>query len=229
MTIPLDGNTARVAIVTGGSRGIGRATIRRLAAHGYAVVVDYAHDQPAAESTVEMVLADNGAAVAVRADVADDLDVERLFGETIEVFGAVDAVVHTAGSPITASSLADADLDDFDTLCRINARATFIVNREAARRLRDGGSIVNLTSSAVGSALPGYGLYAATKSATDLLTRVLAQELRARDITVNAVSLEVDKPCTSSRIADIVAYLLSADGHRLTGQVIGVDDPRWGP
>jgi len=223
MNIALDGSPAgRVAIVTGGSRGVGRATIRRLAASGYAVVVNYLHDQRAAESAVEAILADNSDAVAVRADVADDLDVQRLFAETIAAFGGIDVVVHAAGSRITATPLAEAGLDEFDALVRINTRATFIVNREAARHLRNGGAIVNLSSSAGDSSLTTYGLYAAIKATTDGLTRALALELRERNVTVNAVSLEVHRPCAPDRVAEVIAYLLSGHGHRLTGQVLGV-------
>jgi 3-oxoacyl-[acyl-carrier protein] reductase len=231
MTSPLARSPAgRVAIVTGGSRGVGRATIHRLATRGYAVVVDYLHDQRAAESTVEQILADNGAAVAVRADVADALDVERLFAETIWTFGGIDVVVHAVGSPITATVVAEAGLDEFDDLIRINTRAAFIVNREAARHLRYGGAIVNLACAAVvGSSLPTYSLYTATKAATEVLTRALALQLRTRDITVNAVSLEVDKPCAPGRVADLVVYLLSDHGHRLTGEVLRLDDARPAP
>jgi 3-oxoacyl-[acyl-carrier protein] reductase len=225
MNIAPDGSPAGgVAIVTGGSRGVGRATISRLAASGFAVVVNYLHDQRAAESTVEAILAGNSDAVAVRADVADDLDVERLFAETAAAFGGIDVVVHTVGSRITATPLAEADLDEFDALVRINTRATFIVNREAARHVRNGGAIVNLSSSAEGPSLMAHGLYTAVKAATDVLTRALALELRERDITVNAVSLEVHRPCAPDRVADVIAYLLSEHGRRLTGQVLGVGD-----
>jgi 3-oxoacyl-[acyl-carrier protein] reductase len=225
MNIALDGSPAGgVAIVTGGSRGVGRATIRRLAASGYAVVVNYLHDQRAAESTVEAILAGNSDAVAVRADVADDLDMERLFAETAAAFGGIDVVVHTVGSRITATPLAEADLDEFDALVRINTRATFIVNREAARHVRNGGAIVNLSSSAEGPSLMTHGLYAAVKAATDVLTRALALELRERNITVNAVSLDVHRPCAPDRVADVIAYLLSDHGRHLTGQVLGVSD-----
>ena len=226
MNSALNGSPAdRVAIVTGGSRGVGRATIRRLVAHGYAVVVNYLHDQRAAESTVEAILAYNGNAVAVRADIADDLDVERLFAETIAAFGGIDVVVHAAGGRITPGSVTEVDLDEFDALVRINTRATFVVNREAARHLRNGGAIVNLTSPADSSSLPGYGLYAAAKAATDVLTRALALELRERDITVNAVSMEVGMPCAPNRVADVVAHLLTDHGHRLTGHVLRIGDP----
>ena len=225
MNIVPDGSPAGgVAIVTGGSRGVGRAAISRLAASGYAVVVNYLHDQRAAESAVEAILAGNGDAVAVRADVADDLDVERLFAETAAAFGGIDVVVHTVGGRITATPLAEADLDEFDALVRISTRATFIVNREAARHVRNGGAIVNLSSSAEGPSLMTHGLYAAIKAATDVLTRALALELRERHITVNAVSLEVHRPCAPDRVADVIAYLLSDQGRHLTGQVLGVGD-----
>ena len=230
MTTALNGSPAgRVAIVTGGSRGVGGATVRRLAARGYAVVVNYLHDQRAAELTVEAILAGNSDALAVRADVADDLDVQRLFAETIAAFDGVDVVVHAAGRRITAAPVTEAGLDEFDALMRINTRATFVVNQEAARRLRNGGAIVNLSSSADDSSLRTHGLYAATKAITDALTRALALELRERNITVNAVSLAVDKPCAPNRVADVIAYLLSDQGQRLTGQVLRVGDPGLRP
>jgi 3-oxoacyl-[acyl-carrier protein] reductase len=213
-----------VAIVTGGSRGVGQATARRLAARGYAVVVNYLHDQPAAESAVEAILADNGNAVAVRADVADDLDVRRLFAETIAEFGGIDAVVHAAGGRITTAPVTEAGLDEFDALIRINMRAAFIVNREAARHLRYGGAIVNLSCSADDATLGTHGLYAATMAMTNVLTQAVALELRQRDIIVNAVSPAVRGPCLPDRVADIIAYLLSDHGHRLTGQVLNVGE-----
>jgi 3-oxoacyl-[acyl-carrier protein] reductase len=183
MTIAVNGQPAgRVAIVAGGSRGVGRAMAHRLAADGYAVVVNYLHDRRAAESAVEAMLASQGDVMAVRADVADELDVQRLFAETMTGFGGVDVVVHT-----------------------VSSRAAGLVNREAARHLRDGGSIVSLSSAA--KALPR-----------------LAVELRERDITVNAVSLPPDQPCVPERVADIIAYLVSRQGHRFTGQVFRVGE-----
>ena len=204
MTSPLYGASAvGVAIVTGGSRGVGGAIVRGLARRGYAVVVDYAHDQRSAESTV---------------------DVVRLFAETIEAFGGIDVVVHAVRSRVTAAPVAQVDLSDFDGLCRLNMRAALIVNREAARQLRRGGAIINLTSSVVGSPCATYGALEATGAAVAALTRVLALELQAREITVNAISLQVGRPCVPSGIADVVLSLLR-DGDRLTGQVIPIDDP----
>jgi 3-oxoacyl-[acyl-carrier protein] reductase len=213
----------RVAIVTGGSRGIGREASCRLADLGYAVVVNYAHDQSTADSTVESVLAGNGTAVAIRADVDDDLDVERLFAETIEEFGAIDAVVHAVRGRHTATSLAEVALDEFDALCMTNIRAAFVVNRMAARQVSSGGAIVNLASSVADSLLPAYGSYAVTTAATRALIRVLALELRDRDITVNGVSFETANRYQPGRVADIVAYLLSDAGHGITGQMIHLD------
>jgi len=226
MTTALNGSPAgRVAIITGGSRGVGRATARRLAVIGYAVVVGYLHDQRAAESAVEEILTNNGNAVAIRADIADDLDVNRLFVETIAAFGGIDVVVHAAGRRITASGVTEVGLDEFDALVRTNTRATFVVNREAARHLRAGGAIVNLSSSTGGSSLRTHGVHAATKAPADVLTRALAVELHERDISVNAVSLEAGPPCAPDQVADVIAYLLSDQGHRLTGQVLRVGDP----
>ena len=217
-------NEGRVVIVTGGSRGIGRETIHRLANLGYAVVVNYIHDQQTAESTVEAVLEGHGNAVAIRADVADELDVQRLFEQTIETFGAVDAVVHTVRAHVAAAPVAELGLDDFDALCRMNLRATFIVNRGAARHVRNGGAIVNLSSSAGPSGLPALGPYATTAAAIDALTQVLAVDLRERDITVTGVSLDAGKPYAPGKVADVIVYLLSDDGRGINGQVIHVDD-----
>ena len=218
-----------MAIVTGGSRGIGQAAVRRLAACGYAVVANYLHDQTAAETAVEAILACNGNALTIRADVADDLDVTRLFTETTAAFGGVDVVIHAAGGHLTATPLTEAGLDEFDALVRINTRAAFVVNQEAARHLRNGGAIINMSGSAEGSSLRTHGLYAATKAATDVLTRALALELRERNITVNAVALEVHRPCVPDRVADVIAYLLSEHGHCLTGQMLRVGDPGLRP
>ncbi len=154
--------------------------------------------------------------------MADDLDVERLFGETIEAFGGVDVVVHAVTGRGSGTSVADCDLVEFEALCWINTRATFLVTREAVRRLRDGGSIVNVTGSAVDAAPASYGVDAASGAAALSLTRVLALELSARDIRVNAVSLAAGRPCARDRAAETVLSLI-AEGDARTGEVVGVD------
>jgi 3-oxoacyl-[acyl-carrier protein] reductase len=230
MTTAINGWPAgRVAIVTGGSRGVGRTATHRLAASGYAVVVNYLHRQRAAESAVEAILAGHGDAVAVRADIADDLDVKRLFAETITAFGGIDAVVHTAGHRSPAAPVTEVGLDEFDALIRINTRATFVVNREAARNLRNGGAIVNLSCSPGDSSLRNHAAYVATRAPADVLTRAFALELRERDITVNAVALEAGRPCAPSQVADVITLLLSDQGHHITGQVLRPGDPGPGP
>ena len=213
----------RVVVVTGGSRGIGEAAVFRLAQAGYAVVVNYVHDQETADATVEAVLNANGRAVAVRADVSDEVDVQRLFAATIEAFGGVDAVVHAVRGHVALAPVAEIALSDLDVMLRTTARAAFIINRQAARHVRNGGAIVNLTGSVSTPASPNYAAYATTVAAIDALARTLSLELRERDITVNALSLDVDAPCDSARVADVIAYLVSQAGHGVSGQVIHVD------
>jgi 3-oxoacyl-[acyl-carrier protein] reductase len=215
---PID-DTTRVAIVTGGSRGLGREVTRKLADRGYAVVVYYARNQRAADAAVEEVLAANGTALAVRGEVADELDVERLFAETIEAFGRIDVVVHTVGK-IILGPVPDCDLDTVDRPWPTSVRGTFIVNRQAKRELRDGGAIVNLFGCVGGLALPARAAYTASKGAVESVTRVLASELRGRDITVNTVVLELKRAGIAAEIVDVVAFLVSEAGHGVNGQVI---------
>jgi 3-oxoacyl-[acyl-carrier protein] reductase len=177
----------RVAVVTGGSGGIGQAICRRLAADGMAVTINYAGRSQEAELIVKAISESGGRAIAARADVADEDQVSQLFATTEERFGGVDVVVNAAGIMLLAP-LSDLDLADFDRMHRINLRGTFVVNREAARRLRTGGSIINFSSSVVKRAVPSYAAYAATKGAVDAITLVLAKEMRGRDVTVNAVA-----------------------------------------
>jgi len=179
--------TGRVALVTGASGGIGRAVAERLAAAGLQVAVHYAGNRDRAEEVVAAITARGGRASAIRADVADEVEVAALFDEVEQSFGGVDVVVHTAGIMLL-STVADLDLADFDRMQRTNVRGTFVVAQQAARRVRSGGAIINFSSSVVKLALPAYAAYAATKGAVDALTSILAKELRGRDITVNAVA-----------------------------------------
>jgi 3-oxoacyl-[acyl-carrier protein] reductase len=178
---------ARVAIVTGGSGGIGRAVVERLATDGMAVVAAYGGNAGRAEEAVAAVSGAGGTAIALRADVADEAQVDALFDATEERFGGVDVVVNSAGIMLLAP-LAELDFEDFDRMHRANVRGTFVIGQRAARRLRAGGAIVNFSSSVTRLALPAYTAYAATKGAVDAMTMILARELRGRDITVNAVA-----------------------------------------
>jgi 3-oxoacyl-[acyl-carrier protein] reductase len=233
----------RVAIVTGGSRGIGRQIAQQLASDGFAVVAGYAGNKDAADEAVRAIEEAGGTAYAARADVADETEVAALFDQAEATYGGVEAVVHAAGR-MPLSPIADLDLAELDALYRTNIRGTFVVDQQAARRLRPGGALVNLSSSVVGLAFPGYGAYAASKGAVEAVTLVLARELRGRDVTVNAVApgptatdlfldgkdeetvarLAAQPPLerlgTPQDIASVVSFLVSPAGHWVNGQVL---------
>ncbi|MGW0587797.1 SDR family oxidoreductase [Streptosporangium sp. NPDC002607] len=184
----MSSTAARVAIVTGGSRGIGRQVVDRLAADGYAVVVNYASNDAEGQAAVQEVVGKGGQALAVRADVGDTEAVAALFDAAERTFGGVDVVVHAAGIMNPPTPLAELDLDVLDRILRVNVRGTFAVAQQAARRLRRGGALITFSTSVIGLALPGYGAYVASKGAVEGLTLILARELRGRDITVNTVA-----------------------------------------
>jgi 3-oxoacyl-[acyl-carrier protein] reductase len=180
--------STRVAIVTGGSRGIGRKAAERLAADGFAVVINYSSNDAEANNAVESIVRSGGTATAVRADVSDPAAVSELFDQAEATFGGVDVVVHAAGVMPDPTPIADIDFDSLDRVHRINIRGTFAVAQQAARRVRNGGAIITFSTSVVALAFPGYGIYNASKGAVEAITLILARELRGRDITVNAVA-----------------------------------------
>lgn len=181
------GGQTRTALVTGGTGGMGRAIAAKLAADGFDVAVAYTGSVDLADAAVKEIADQGRRGAAFAADVADEEAVSALFGAVQDRFGHLDAVVHTAGINRPAA-LADLDLADFDEIHRVNVRGTFVVNQQAARRVHEGGAIVNVSSSMVRFAPPELSAYAASKAAVDALTRILAKEMRGRDITVNAVA-----------------------------------------
>ncbi len=235
----------RVAIVTGASRGIGAAVAQRLAADGFAVAVNYAGNQAEADKVVAAITAAGGSAIAVQADVASSADVRRLFEQTIAQLGRVDVLVNNAGiMPADLPQLAATDDDTFDRLVAVNLKGSFNTMREAVARLAQGGRIINFSSSLVGTLLPGYSVYAATKAGVEAMTSILAKELRGKDITVNAVApgptatalfLDGKTPEQVERLAKMtplerlgqpddiagaVSFLAGADGAWINGQTL---------
>ena len=235
----------QVAIVTGASRGIGAAIAQRLARDGLAVVVNYAGNAVEADKVVGAIVASGGTAIAVQADVASAADVRKLFDETIAQLGRVDVLVNNAGiMPPQLPHLSATDDDTFDRLVVVNLKGSFNTMREAAQKLENGGRIVNFSSSLVGTLLPGYAAYVATKAGVEAMTSILSKELRGKNITVNAVApgptatalfLDGKTPELIERlakmpplerlgqpedIANAVSFLAGADGGWINGQTL---------
>jgi 3-oxoacyl-[acyl-carrier protein] reductase len=177
-------SNGRVALVTGGSRGIGLATSKRLAADGFTVVVNFAGNTAEADKAVAEI---GGGAIAIQADVSDEAAVAAMFDRIEAEFGGIDVVVNAAGIMILAP-VVDFDLAALDRMHRVNIRGAFVISQEAARRVRSGGAIIHLSSTVTKLSMPGYAAYTMSKGAVDGLTLILARELRGRDITVNCVA-----------------------------------------
>lgn len=238
----------KAAIVTGASRGIGRAIALRLARDGFAVAVNYASRAEDAQAVVDAIEADGGRAVAIQADVASAQDATRLFDEAQAAFGEIDVLINNAGviQPGT-TMLADTDDALYERIFSINTRGTFHMLRLAATRLRHGGRIVNFSTSVIGLALPGYAVYAGAKAAVETFTNIFAREMRGKGISVMAVApgptateLFLDgKPAelverlakaaplerlgTPEDIANTVAFLVGPEGEWVNGQTLRVN------
>lgn len=233
----------KTALITGASRGIGAAIAQRLGRDGFAVIVNYAGNEAEAAKVVEAIIAAGGSAVWHKADVSDPGAVARMFDEAERAFGGVDVLVNNAGI-MTLAPLGESSDELFDRQIAVNLRGTFNTLREAARRLRNGGRIVNFSTSVVGLKLETYGVYAATKAAVETMTGILAKELRGKAITVNAVapgptatdlfldgkSAELvekmakmnplERLGTPDDIAAAVAFLVGPDGGWINGQTL---------
>ena len=177
----------KTAIVTGASGGIGRAVAKRLAQDGFAVVLNYAGNADKAEQAVSEIKAAAGQAIAVKADLSKEDDVASLFERSLSKLGQVDVVVHSAGV-MPLSPIIKNDVKQFDEVIATNLRSTFLVLAQAAQHVADGGRIVALSSSVIAKSTPTYGGYIASKAGVEGLVKVLAGELRGRNISVNAVA-----------------------------------------
>jgi 3-oxoacyl-[acyl-carrier protein] reductase len=239
----------RSAIVTGASKGIGAALAKRLASDGFKTIVNYASSADEAEAVVADIASAGGSAKAIRADVSDASAMRRLFDEAEAAFGPIDVLVNNAGI-LSVSPLATVSDEDYQRQLAVNLTGSFNGMREAARRLRDGGRIINLSTSIIGHYLPGHGVYVATKAAVEGMTHVLAKELGARGVTVNAVapgpvatelffagrSPELIQRLTNDiplgrlgepeDIARVVSFLSSPDSGWVNGQVIKANGGR---
>jgi 3-oxoacyl-[acyl-carrier protein] reductase len=239
----MNDHTQKTAIVTGGSRGIGKAIALRLAADGFAVAINYSSNAGKAEETVSVIEAAGGKAIAIQGDVGNPQDVAALFDGAKQAFGRIDVVVNSAGvmsmAPINENSLAN-----FDRMIATNLRGAFLVLGQAAAQVESGGRIIALTTSVIAKSFPSYGPYIASKAGVEGLVHVLANELRGRQITVNAVapgpvgtelffegkSAEQIKHITSlaplerlgtpEDIAAAVAFLAGPDGGWINSQVL---------
>jgi 3-oxoacyl-[acyl-carrier protein] reductase len=235
--------TSRVAIVTGASGGIGAAVAERLAKDGFTVVVNYAGNVTSAEALVNRIETAGGRAVAAKADISDVAAVARMFDLAETAFGGIDVLINNAGI-MNLATISDSDDALFDRHIAVNLKGTFNTLREASKRLRDGGRIVNFSSSVVGLLQPTYGVYAATKAAVEAMTSILAKELRGRNITVNAIApgptatklfldgkpqevidrlaklAPLERLGQPQDIADAVSFLVGPDGAWINGQTL---------
>jgi 3-oxoacyl-[acyl-carrier protein] reductase len=235
--------TNKVAIVTGASRGIGAAVAERLASDGFTVIINYSGDAKSAETLAAKIEGKGGRALTAKADVGDAKAVRGMFEAAEAAFGGVDVLINNAGI-MSLARLADSDDTLFDQQIAVNLKGTFNTLREAAKRLRDGGRIVNFSTSVVGTKLETYGVYAATKAAVEMLTAILSKELRGRNITVNAVAPgptatdlfligkspelidrfakmnPLERLGTPVDIAAAVSFLVGPDGSWINGQTL---------
>ncbi|MBD2595413.1 3-ketoacyl-ACP reductase [Nostoc sp. MBR 210] len=238
--------TGKVAIVTGASRGIGRAIALTLSQKGASIVVNYAGNAAKAQEVVAEIEKLGVSAIAIQADVGNVADIEQLFQKTIAHFGKIDILVNNAGTIIykPATEITEAE---FDKLFAVNVKGTFFACQQAAKHIAIGGRIINFSSSTTAMMLPTYSAYAATKGAVEQITRVLAKELGAKEITVNVVSPgptdtelfrdgktpeQINRLAQMSafnklgdvqEIADVVAFLASEEARWITGQNIRVN------
>jgi 3-oxoacyl-[acyl-carrier protein] reductase len=233
----------RSAIVTGASGGIGRAVAKRLASDGFAIALNYAGNPAKAQEIVAEIKGAGGQALAIQGDIANAGAVENLFKQTQDAYGRIDVVVNNAGI-MPLSPIAKGDVETFDKVIATNLRGTFLVLAQAAQHMAEGGRIIALSSSVLAKSFPTYGPYIASKAGVEGLVHVLNNELRGRNITVNAVApgpvatelflkdktqaqieqfiklAPLERLGQPEDIANVVSFLAGPDGAWVNGQVL---------
>lgn len=241
-----DRDDKKVVLITGASRGIGAFTATLLAQQGHQVVINYANNDQQATQIVENIKAAGGTASRFKADVSQSNQVELLFDYVINTYGKIDVLINNAGI-MNFKKIALLDDATIDKVIAINLKGSLYAMREAAKRLEQGGKIINLSSSVIGMKLEGYGIYTASKAAIESLTAILAKELRAKNITVNAVApgptatelffegksdeliaqltkaSPLERLGTVEDIAAVLNFVVSDDGNWINSQTIRVN------
>lgn len=236
----------KVAIITGSSRGIGRAIAEQLAGLGAKVVINYSSSPEKAAEVVEGIVQKGGTAVAIHADLGKVSDIEKLFTETIAAFGRVDILINNAGI-MSNKPLSEVTEADFDKLFSVNVKGTFFACQQAMKHMENNGRIVNFSTSVTGQMFPAYSVYAGTKGAVEQFTRQLAKEFGPKQITINAVApgpvntelfttgkteqqIEGMKKMNAfgrlgepEDIANIIEFLVSDKSQWVTGQTLRVN------
>ncbi|TFF13083.1 3-oxoacyl-ACP reductase FabG [Pseudomonas sp. BCA14] len=237
--------SGKVALIQGGSRGIGAAIVKRLAAQGAAVAFTYVSSTAKAQALQNSVISEGGKALAIHADSADATAIRQAVNTTVEAFGGLDILVNNAGV-LAIGALEDFTLEDFDQTLAINVRSVFIATQEAAKHMKEGGRVINIGSTnADRMPFGGGGPYAMSKSALVGLTKGLARDLGPRGITINNVQpgpVDTDmNPADSDfaeslmglmavgryghveEIASFVAYLAGPEAGYITGASLSID------
>jgi 3-oxoacyl-[acyl-carrier protein] reductase len=234
MSLPLEGKTA---LVTGGSRGIGRAIAERLAADGAAIVINYARNEQLAHEVVKAISAKGGKAIGIQADVSKPAEVQRLFSKAEKAIGGLDIVIANAGVHIVKPLIENTEAD-YDYIFDINTRGVFFTLQEAGRRVRDGGRIVVVSTGGTKMHFANMSLYLGSKGAIEQFARSLSRELGPRNVTVNVLSpgftdtdmlpeeyraygaslSPFNRVGTAKDVADAAAFLASDAARWVTGE-----------
>ncbi|MDC0932510.1 SDR family oxidoreductase [Arcobacteraceae bacterium] len=236
----------RVAIITGASRGIGLKVAEQLASIGIITVINYHTNKEAAEEIVKDINFNGGKAVSIKADISKVSELEKLFKETVEIFGSVDILVNNAGIMIN-NPIQNVSEEEFDKHFSINVKGTYFACQLAMKYMKDNGRIINISTSVTSAMFPSYSVYAATKGAVEQITRQLAKEFGSKGITINAIAqgpvktelfmkekseqqIEMLSKMNSfgrlgepEDIADVIELLVSDKSHWITGQTIKIN------